>query len=114
METILRRRRPLPELNSSNGQVRQQAERIAIASAVQGSAADLIKLAMLKLDHDIEKDNLPWRMLLQVHDELVFEVPEGQEEEAVAFIKPRMEKAMKLTVPIIVEAGWGANWLEAH
>lgn len=114
VETILRRRRPLPELNSSNGQVRQQAERVAIASAVQGSAADLIKLAMLKLDRDIEKDNLPWRMLLQVHDELIFEVPEGREEEAMEFIKPRMEKAMKLTVPILVEAGWGANWLEAH
>ena len=114
VETILSRRRPLPELASSNGQVRQQAERIAIATAVQGSAADLIKLAMLKLDRDIEKNELPYRMLLQVHDELVFEIPKGQEEEAAAFIKPRMEKAMKLTVPLLVESGWGSNWLEAH
>ena len=114
VETILNRRRHLPELTSSNGNVVQGAERMAIASAVQGSAADLIKLAMLKLDHDLEKEKVPFWMLLQVHDELVFEVPAGREEEAAAFIKPRMEKAMKLTVPIEVEAGWGANWLEAH
>jgi len=114
VETILGRRRPLPELATSNKNVVQAAERVAIASVVQGSAADLIKLAMLKLDKDIEKNNLPYEMLLQVHDELIFEIPEGQEEEAFAFIRERMESAMELSVPIIVDAGWGDNWLEAH
>jgi len=114
VETILGRRRPLPELTSSNMNVRQGAERVAIATAVQGSAADLIKLAMLKLDHDIEQKSLPYRMLLQVHDELVFEVPESEYDEAAAFIRERMEKAMSLSVPLVAEAGWGANWLEAH
>jgi DNA polymerase-1 len=112
--TLLGRRRPVPEINQSNQNVRQAAERVTIATAVQGSAADLIKLAMLRLDHDLEREELPFRMLLQVHDELVFEVPEGREEEAEAFIRPRMEGAMELEVPIVAECGWGPNWLEAH
>jgi DNA polymerase I len=114
VKTILGRRRPLPELQSSNRNLVQSGERMAIASAVQGSAADLIKLAMLKLDADIDREQVPYKMLLQVHDELVFEVPEGEEETAVAWIKQRMESAMSLKVPIVADAGWGKNWLEAH
>ncbi len=114
VETILGRRRPLPDLNASNQNVRQAAERVTIATAVQGSAADLIKLAMLRLDRDIDRGQLPYRMLMQVHDELIFELPLGEEEEAARFIGERMESAMSLRVPIAVDAGWGANWLEAH
>jgi len=114
VKTILGRRRPLPELLSPNRNLVQSGERMAIASAVQGSAADLIKLAMLKLDSDIEREQVPYKMLLQVHDELVFEVPEGEEETAITWIKQRMESAMELKVPIVADAGWGKNWLEAH
>ncbi len=114
VKTILGRRRPLPELQSSNRNTVQMGERMAIASAVQGSAADLIKLAMLKLDADLEKEKMPYSMLLQVHDELVFEVPEGEEEAAAAWVKQRMESAMEVKVPIVADAGWGKNWLEAH
>ncbi|MFH0882850.1 MAG: DNA polymerase I [bacterium] len=114
VRTILGRRRPMPELKQSNQNIVQQGERIAIATAVQGSAADLIKVAMIRLDRDIEKKQLPYRMLLQVHDELVFEVPRGEEEAASAFIKERMESAMELKVPLVADCGWGMNWLEAH
>jgi len=102
------------ELKQSNQNVVQQGERIAIATAVQGSAADLIKVAMIRLDRDIEKKKLPYRMLLQVHDELVFEVPKGEKKAAAEFIKERMESAMELKVPLVADCGWGANWLEAH
>ena len=104
----------MPELAANNMNIVQQGERIAIATAVQGSAADLIKLAMLKLDRDIESDSRPYDMLLQVHDELVFEVPQGMEEDAAEYIKQRMESAMTLKAPVVAEAGWGTNWLEAH
>jgi len=113
-QTILGRKRPMLELKQSNQNIVQQGERIAIATAVQGSAADLIKLAMIRLDRDIEKKKLPYQMLLQVHDELVFEVPVGEEEAASKFIKERMESAMELKVPLVAECGWGQNWLEAH
>ncbi len=114
VRTILGRRRPMPEYNSSNGNIIQQAERIAIATAVQGSAADLMKLAMLKVDREIETKKLPYEMLLQVHDELIFEVPEAEVENAISMIKEKMESAMELTVPIVAEAGYGKNWFEAH
>ncbi|GBE29484.1 DNA polymerase I, thermostable [bacterium BMS3Bbin04] len=114
VKTVLGRRRPLPELQSSNRNLVQSGERMAIASAVQGSAADLIKLAMLKLDADIDREQLPYSMLLQVHDELIFEVPEGEEEDSISWIKQRMESAMTLKVPIVADAGYGKNWLEAH
>ncbi|MBS1261343.1 MAG: DNA polymerase I [Calditrichaeota bacterium] len=114
VSTILNRRRPLPELSAQNRNVVQSGERIAIATVVQGSAADLIKLAMLKLDAGIERDRVPYSMLLQVHDELVFEVPRGEEEDASAYIRGRMESAIALAVPIVADAGWGTNWLEAH
>lgn len=114
VSTILGRRRPMPELHSSNGNVRQQAERMTIATAVQGSAADLIKVAMIRLQHEIDLWKLPYRMLLQVHDELVLEIPVEKLEEAIAWVKSRMENAMTLDVPVIVDAGHGSNWLEAH
>ena len=114
VETILGRRRSLPELKSSNVNVVQGAERIAIATTVQGSAADLIKVAMIRMQQEIERENLPYRMLLQVHDELVFEVPKKRVKSAARWAKKLMEEAMELRVPIVVDTGWGANWLEAH
>ncbi len=114
VSTILGRRRPLPELKSSNKNVAMQAERMAIATTVQGSAADLIKLAMIQLHRDLKREKPPWKMLLQVHDELIFEVPTGEEEQAAAWVAQRMESAMELDVPLLVDSGWGMNWLEAH
>ncbi|MBD3165134.1 DNA polymerase I [bacterium] len=114
VQTILGRRRPVPELDASNQNVRQAAERITIATAVQGSAADLIKVAMIRMHEELVRRQLPWDMLLQVHDELIFEVPENEVEDAAAWARGKMESAMKLTVPLLVEPGWGPNWLEAH
>ncbi len=114
VSTILGRRRPLPELKSSNKNVKMQAERMAIATTVQGSAADLIKLAMITLHRDLKREKPPYKMLLQVHDELIFEIPEGEEEQAAKWVGERMESAMDLKVPLVVDAGWGKNWLEAH
>ncbi len=114
VSTILGRRRPMPELHSSNQNVQQQAERMTIATAVQGSAADLIKVAMIYMQKDIESKNLSYKMLLQVHDELVLEVPENLIGEAAVWAKERMESAMKLEVPLVVDTGSGVNWLEAH
>ncbi|MDP8286745.1 MAG: DNA polymerase I, partial [Candidatus Electryonea clarkiae] len=114
VKTILGRRRPIPDLVSSNRNVMQGAERAAIATAVQGSAADLIKVAMIRLQRDLDQGKHPFKMLLQVHDELIFEVHEDVVEEAAAWAKDKMETAMKLSVPLIVDTGWGKNWLEAH
>lgn len=114
VQTMLGRRRPVPELNASNRNVRQAAERVTIATAVQGSAADLIKVAMIRLQREIEREKLPYKMLLQVHDELVFEVPEERVEEAAGWAKASMESAMTLRVPVVADTGWGDNWLEAH
>ncbi len=112
--TILGRRRPIPELSSSNRNIKMGAERMTIATAVQGSAADLIKLAMIKLHRDLEKEQYPYKMLLQVHDELIFEIPKDTVNKASAWVKDKMESAMKLSVPLVVDTGVGNNWLEAH
>jgi DNA polymerase-1 len=114
VRTILGRRRPLPDLTSADPAARSAAERAAINTPVQGSAADLIKLAMLSLHRRIEKEKLPLTMILQVHDELVFEVEPGAAEECLAIVKKEMEDVMELAVPIVVEAKTGANWREAH
>jgi len=90
------------------------AERMAINTPVQGSAADLIKIAMARIDQRIQRENSNLRLLLQVHDELVFECPESEVESAVAWICAEMENAWALSVPLRVEARWGRNWLVAH
>ncbi len=112
--TLLERRRYLPEVHSKNANLRSNAERQAINMPIQGTAADMIKLAMIKIDGDMEKENLQSRMLLQVHDELVFEVVRKEEDVLRTLVEGNMKNAMKLSVPIDVEIGIGANWLEAH
>ena len=112
--TLMNRKRYLPDLNSKNRQAREAAERIAINSPVQGSAADLIKLAMINLDREIAQKKLNSRMILQVHDELVFECPPEEEEEMRVLVKKEMEEVMPLKVPLVVDIGWGDNWNDAH
>ncbi|MBZ0134818.1 MAG: DNA polymerase I [Planctomycetes bacterium] len=113
VQTLSGRKRYLPEIGSRNVMVRKQAERQAFNTVLQGTAADLIKLAMLKAHEEIEKKKLPYRMLLQVHDELVFEAPAKEAKACAEFAKEVMSKAMKLKVPLDVDAGIGNNWLEA-
>ena len=112
--TILNRRRYIPEIDSKNGNVRQNAERIAINTTIQGSAADLIKIAMINIHRYLKEKKLQTRMMLQVHDELVFEVPADELEQVKPEIRRLMESAMELSVPLKVDIGVGKNWLEAH
>lgn len=114
VETILNRKRHLKDINSANFVVKAHAERNAVNAPIQGSAADVIKLAMIKIDEQLTKQNLKTKMLLQVHDELVFEAPEEELETVTALIKKKMETAYETTVPLLVEVGVGGNWLEAH
>jgi DNA polymerase-1 len=114
VETILNRKRHLKDINSANFVVKAHAERNAVNAPIQGSAADVIKLAMIKIDEELTNQNLKTRMLLQVHDELVFEAPEDEVETVTALIKNEMENAYKTSVPLLVEVGVGDNWLEAH
>ncbi|MFW6155287.1 MAG: DNA polymerase I [Planctomycetota bacterium] len=113
VETICRRRRPIADIRSRNSTLRQAAERMAINSVVQGSAADMIKLAMVNIDRRIRRESRPSRMLLQIHDELVFEAPADAVETETAMIVGEMESALALTVPVKVDVGVGANWMEA-
>ncbi len=114
VETVYGRRLYLPEINSGNGMRRQYAERTAINAPMQGTAADLIKMAMLSVDKWIEDEAQDVRMIMQVHDELVFEVPEGQVVVARDKIQILMTGAADLRVPLLVDVGVGANWDEAH
>lgn len=113
-ETILKRRRYLRDINSANMTVRGFAERNAINAPIQGSAADMIKIAMIQIQKDIEDQKLSGKMIMQVHDELVFDVPKNEVETFKRIISERMTKAITLRVPIEVEIGEGSNWLEAH
>ncbi len=114
VETMMHRRRYLPEIRNSNRQIREFAERTAINTPIQGSAADLIKKAMIEIQRYIEKNDFPAQMLLQVHDELVFEVKDSKAEDFAKKVKDIMENAIKLEVPLVVDCGIGKNWLEAH
>jgi DNA polymerase I len=113
VETILGRRRNLPEITSANRVIRENAERMALNTPIQGSAADLIKVAMLHVDKALAERFPEARMILQVHDELVFDVPETQAEEVGQAVRGLMENAVKLDVPVRVDLGVGCNWLEA-
>ncbi|MGH2355055.1 MAG: DNA polymerase I, partial [Chloroflexota bacterium] len=112
VETPLGRRRYVPELRSQNGAVRAAGERMAINMPIQGAQADLIKLAMSAVHQELEQRQLRARMLLQVHDELVFEVPRDEVDEVAAFVRQHMEQAMELIVPIKVEMKVGENWYD--
>lgn len=114
VETIMKRRRYLPDINSKNAIVRGFAERNAINAPIQGSAADIIKIAMINIYAKMKSLNLTSRMLLQVHDELVFDILKSEKEIVEKLIKEEMENAVTLSVPLIVEMKFAQNWLEAH
>ncbi len=114
VETISGRKRMLPDINSKNSIVRGYAERNAINAPIQGSAADIIKIAMVRIFERFEKNEIKARMILQVHDELNFSVPENEIEIVERIVKEEMENAYRLKVPLIADSGIGKNWLEAH
>ena len=112
--TIMDRKRFLPEINSRNSVVRGYAERNAINAPLQGSAADIIKIAMIDIDREIKERGLRSRMIMQVHDELVFNVVPDEQAELESLVVRLMESAYSGRVPLEVGVGVGANWLEAH
>jgi DNA polymerase-1 len=114
VETIMKRRRYLPDINSTNAIVRGFAERNAVNAPIQGSAADIIKLAMIAVHKAMKSENLKSKMILQVHDELVFDVHVSEEIMMQLLVKSAMENAIDLIVPMEVELKLAKNWLEAH
>ena len=112
--TLFGRKRSVPELKTENSTIRQQGERLAINSPIQGTAADIIKIAMIQIEKDFRDRGLKARMILQVHDELLFELPIQEHETVKDIVKEKMEKAVELSVPIKVDIGCGRNWGEAH
>ena len=114
VSTVLGRRRYLKDINSQNAIVRGAAERNAVNAPIQGSAADIIKLAMISIQKELRNKNWKSKMLLQVHDELVFDVPKTELTALKTMVKTKMENAFKIDVPLLVDIGVGANWLEAH
>ena len=114
IETVFRRRRYLPDINSRNAVVRGYAERNAINAPIQGSAADIIKVAMIRIYRRFREENLRSKMILQVHDELNFSVVPEEKEKVQQIVITEMESAYKMKVPLQADCGWGQNWLEAH
>jgi DNA polymerase-1 len=110
VRTLFGRVRPIPDINSKNTNLRGFAERTAVNTPLQGTAADLIKIAMINIDREILGRKLKSRMLLQVHDELVFEVPEDEIDAMRELVREKMEHAYELSVPLSVEIGVGPNW----
>ena len=113
-ETLLGRRCQLPDINSRNAVVRGYAERNAINAPIQGTAADIIKVAMIRIDKRMREEGLKSKMILQVHDELNFSVVPAEKEQLQALVINEMQNAIKLSVPLFADCGWGTNWLEAH
>ena len=113
VETLFHRRREIPDINSRNFNVRGFAERTAINSPIQGSAADILKIAMIRLDQALTDGNFKTRMLLQVHDEIVLEVPENELETVKTLVKNIMESAIELSVPLKADESAGKTWYEA-
>jgi DNA polymerase-1 len=112
--TLLGRRRAIPEVHSGDPGIRAQAENMAKNTPVQGTAADLIKVAMIRIHQRLRDEGFATKMILQVHDELVFEAPDAEVEQVVELVRSEMEGALKLRVPLVAEVGIGENWLEAH
>lgn len=110
--TLTGRQRPIPELTNNNQMIRAAAERLAVNTPLQGTAADLIKLAMIAIDKEIQEKNLQGKMILQIHDELIFEVPDSEIDTFKTLIKNKMEHIFKLTVPLVVNISIGKNWAE--
>ncbi|MBI4579607.1 MAG: DNA polymerase I, partial [Planctomycetes bacterium] len=113
VQTILGRRRAVPDIGARNKGLRSQAERLAVNTVIQGSAADLIKRAMIGIHRRIVAEQRPSRMIIQVHDELVFDVPRQIVEAEADFVRHEMTTALPLDVPIKVDLAWGDNWLES-
>ncbi len=113
-ETLFGRRRFLKNINSSNRVVRQFEERVAINMPIQGTAADMIKLAMINIFNELNKRKTKTKMVLQVHDELLFDMHKDEVENLTPIIKKLMETALPLKVPVVVDTGIGKNWLDAH
>ena len=113
-ETIMGRRRYLRDINSGNSFIRSMAERNAINAPIQGSAADIIKLAMIRIQKLLEKNTRKTKMILQVHDELLFDMYIPEKEDVIEQVVYEMEHVVKLKVPLTVDYGTGRNWLEAH
>ena len=113
-ETIMGRRRYLPDINSKNGTVRAFAERNAVNAPIQGTAADIMKVAMIRIWQRLKAEGLKTKLILQVHDELNFSVPQNEREQVEKIVKEEMQNACHLAVPLIADGGWGKNWLEAH
>jgi DNA polymerase-1 len=112
--TLLGRRCAVPEISSKNGAIRSYAERNAINYPIQGSAADIVKVAMVRIHNRLATEGLKTRMVLQVHDELVFDVPQDELEKVRELVRNEMEGAVELNVPLVVDIGVGNNWREAH
>jgi DNA polymerase-1 len=110
VKTLFGRVRPIPDINSKNANLRGFAERTAVNTPLQGTAADLIKLAMIRIDRELQDRGLRSRMTLQVHDELVFEVPESEIDQMKSLVREQMEQVHPLAVPLLVEIGVGPNW----
>jgi DNA polymerase-1 len=114
VETLLQRRRYLPDINSANAVVRGFAERNAVNAPIQGSAADIIKMAMIRVHDEMKQHKLQSKMILQVHDELVFDVLKEEIDQMKTLVKHSMEHAVEVGVPIEVSLDTGMNWLDAH
>ena len=114
VETVMGRRRYLREINSRNAVMRAGAERNAINAPIQGSAADIVKKAMIDVQEEMDKRGMQSKMLLQVHDELVFDMHIDEADDLKVLVKEKMEQAITLEVPLTVDIGEGINWLEAH
>ena len=113
-ETLFHRRRYLPDINSKNGTVRGFAERNAINAPIQGSEADIIKVAMIRIFNRFRAEGIRSKMIIQVHDELNFSVYPEEKEQVEKIVVEEMQNAYQLSVPLVADAGWGNNWLEAH
>ena len=112
-QTLYGRRRMIPELKSTNFNIRQSGERIALNTPIQGTAADLIKLAMIRVDEALEKQFPDAKLLLQVHDELIVECPNEIAPQVAQLVSSQMEQVAQLSVPLLAEAKWGKSWYEA-
>jgi DNA polymerase-1 len=114
VETIFHRKRYLPDINSHNAVVRGYAERNAVNAPIQGSAADIIKVAMINIYHRMKAANMRSTMILQVHDELNFNIVPEEKDAMLALVLEEMQNAISMSVPLVADHGWGRNWLEAH
>ncbi len=113
VRSIYGRIRPLPGIGDRNANIRKAAEREAINMPIQGTASDIVKIAMLHVDEEFKRTGLEARMLMQVHDELLVEVPEKEVEKVVQILKHEMESAVSLDVPLVADVGVGDNWMDA-